>query len=449
MKETKSIESGERILNERNDEQEQITEKDSYEDYVDLDDLFSDVSIHDNVKNSEQLSEPENTKQKHDKVYKRENLEQPETKEREKASADSVEEICIESNINKYLVYNKVDWRHIQFWFGLMKLFSTQRQQTITFSCRKIISLLRWGKDKSSYKKIEDSINFFAKEIEFKNYCFWSEKDKKKKKIKSIKFRPIDIVREKNYFHLKLHPYLYKNLKSGIVVWKKINWNQPKIIQKFLFVLDTIMIPYHKRVKNQILSIKNIDLNKYFTKSEIMGIKRYYKSFKENLSGTYYEILDLKINREKLSLEVYTNFYTQKTDYYVEKYGDLIDTTEKLIACFFTNKKKNPSLERKLSQKDVKYLMSFLNKNGLARTTFLIYYISQEIETAVLKDFGKFSLIKLFKRFKSSAMRMFLQYDGKKIEKKGFNVNEYGMIFAEFFVKKRKFPEIVEKIFKK
>ncbi len=95
------------------------------------------------------------------------------------------------------------------------------------------------------------------------------------------------------------------------------------------------MIPYHKRVKNQILSIKNIDLNKYFTKSEIMGIKRYYKYFKENLSGTYYEILDLKINREKLSLEVYTNFYTQKTDYYVEKYGDLIDTTEKLIACFF------------------------------------------------------------------------------------------------------------------
>lgn len=255
MKETKSIESGERILNERNDEQEQITEKDFYEDYVDLDDLFADVSIHDNVKNSEQEIEPENTKQKHDKVYKRENLEQPETKEREKASADSVEEICIESNINKYLVYNKVDWRHIQFWVGLMKLFSSQRQQTITLSCRKIISLLRWGKDKSSYKKIEDSINFFAKEIEFKNYCFCYEKDKKKKKIKSIKLRPIEIVKDKNYFHLKLNSYLYKNLKSGIIVWKKINWNQPKIIQKFLFVLDTIMIPYHKRVQNQILSI--------------------------------------------------------------------------------------------------------------------------------------------------------------------------------------------------
>lgn len=101
---------------------------------------------------------------------------------------------------------------------------------------------------------------------------------------------------------------------------------------------------------------------------------------------------------------------------------------------FFTNKNKNPSLERKLSQNDFKYLISFLNKYGLARTTFLIYYISQEIETAVLKDFGKFSLIKLFKRFKSSAMRMFLQYDGKKIEKKGFNVNEYGVIFAEFFL---------------
>lgn len=94
----------------------------------------------------------------------------------------------------------------------------------------------------------------------------------------------------------------------------------------------------------------------------------------------------------------------------------------------------------------MKYLISFLNKNGLARTMFLIYYISQEIETEVLKDFGKFSLINLFKRFKSSAMRMFLKYDGKEIENKGFSEIQYAMIFAEFFAKNRKLPEVIEKV---
>lgn len=58
MKETKNIESEERILNEKNDKPEQITEKDFYEDYVDFADLFANVSIHDNVKNSEQEIEP-------------------------------------------------------------------------------------------------------------------------------------------------------------------------------------------------------------------------------------------------------------------------------------------------------------------------------------------------------------------------------------------------------
>lgn len=425
---------------------EETKNQDSYEDYLDFADLFDNVPIKDNVTHCLREIQSESTKEIHDKFSKRETFEQPEKKEKETGSEDSLEEICLESNIDKYLAYNKVDWRHIQFWIGLMKLFSNQRERIINFSCRKIISLLRWAKDRESYKKIEESINFFSKEIEFKNYCFNSKKDKKKKKLKSITIKPINIVKEKNYFQIQLHDYIYKNLKSGIVVWKKINWSYPKIIQKFLFVLDTIMIPYHNSTQNQILSIKKIDLKKYFTRNEIMGIKRYYKSFKGNLSGTYYEILDITISKENLSLKVYTKLFTQKSDYYVEKYGDLIDTAEKLIAYFFTNKKKNPTFERNLSQKDMKYLISFFNKNGLARTMFLIYYISQEIETAVLKDFGKFSLINLFKRFKSSAMRMFLQYDGEEIEKKGFSEIQYAMIFAEFFAKKRKLPEIVEKV---
>ncbi|MCM8808287.1 MAG: hypothetical protein NC926_10205 [Candidatus Omnitrophica bacterium] len=104
------------------------------------------------------------------------------------------------------------------------------------------------------------------------------------------------------------------------------------------------MIPYHKSTQNQILSIKKVDLKKYFTRNEIMGIKRYYKSFKGNLSGTYYEILDITISEENLSLKVYTKLFTQKSDYYVEKYGDLIDIAEKLIAYFFTNKKKKSYL---------------------------------------------------------------------------------------------------------
>lgn len=368
---------------------------------------------------------------------------------------EEIEEICIELNLDKFLVYNQIEWSGIQFWIALMKLYNEQKRKTISFSLRRMISLLKWEKSKNSYRKLEECINFFEKEIEFINYSFWfKEKDKvkntvqkrKKKKIKSFRLKPYESSKVGNRYEIRLHPYLFTNIKSGLVVWKKINRNYPKIIQKFLYVLDTILIPYHKGVKNQILELKHIDLKKYFNEKEIISIKKYKNSFKSNkLVGSYYEILDYSFEKNNLNIKIYTRLFTMKNDYFIKKYGDLILLTEKLILCFFTNRKKNPSLERKLSKEDIKFLGSYCNKNGQARTLFLIYYISQDIEIAKIRDFGKFNLAKLFKRYENIALKTFIDHDGKEIESLNYDLIKLAMIFSDFFCERRSLREIAEK----